>query len=54
MITDFIRPRVAGTAMANYPEMVRLVYGVPVVVTSDDGGFVTGSTMSINGGQHMY
>ena len=21
---------------------------------SDDGGFVTGSTMSINGGQHMY
>lgn len=23
-------------------------------VTSDNGGFVTGSTMSINGGQHMY
>ncbi|WP_338446897.1 acetoacetyl-CoA reductase [Pelagerythrobacter marensis] len=23
-------------------------------LTSDDGGFVTGSTMSINGGQHMY
>jgi len=21
---------------------------------SEDGGFVTGSTMSINGGQHMY
>ena len=21
---------------------------------SDDAGFVTGSTMSINGGQHMY
>ena len=25
-----------------------------VFLTSDDGGFVTGSTMSINGGQHMY
>jgi acetoacetyl-CoA reductase len=23
-------------------------------LTSDDAGFVTGSTMSINGGQHMY
>ncbi|MGN3974523.1 acetoacetyl-CoA reductase [Tsuneonella sp. SYSU-LHT278] len=23
-------------------------------LTSDDGGFITGSTMSINGGQHMY
>ena len=23
-------------------------------LVSDDGGFVTGSTMSINGGQHMY
>ena len=23
-------------------------------LTSDNGGFVTGSTMSINGGQHMY
>ena len=23
-------------------------------LTSDEGGFVTGSTMSINGGQHMY
>ena len=23
-------------------------------LTSEDGGFVTGSTMSINGGQHMY
>jgi acetoacetyl-CoA reductase len=25
-----------------------------VFLTSDSGGFVTGSTMSINGGQHMY
>ena len=25
-----------------------------VFLTSDNGGFVTGSTMSINGGQHMY
>ena len=23
-------------------------------LTSDDAGFVTGSTMSMNGGQHMY
>jgi acetoacetyl-CoA reductase len=23
-------------------------------LASDDAGFVTGSTMSINGGQHMY
>jgi acetoacetyl-CoA reductase len=23
-------------------------------LTSDNGGFMTGSTMSINGGQHMY
>ena len=23
-------------------------------LTSEDAGFVTGSTMSINGGQHMY
>jgi len=22
--------------------------------TSEDGGFATGSTMSVNGGQHMY
>jgi acetoacetyl-CoA reductase len=25
-----------------------------VFLTSEEGGFVTGSTMSINGGQHMY
>jgi acetoacetyl-CoA reductase len=25
-----------------------------VFLTSDDAGFVTGSTLSINGGQHMY
>jgi acetoacetyl-CoA reductase len=23
-------------------------------LVADDGGFVTGSTLSINGGQHMY
>jgi acetoacetyl-CoA reductase len=23
-------------------------------LVSDDGGFITGSTLSINGGQHMY
>ena len=23
-------------------------------LVADEGGFVTGSTMSINGGQHMY
>jgi len=23
-------------------------------LVADDGGFITGSTMSINGGQHMY
>jgi acetoacetyl-CoA reductase len=23
-------------------------------LVSDEGGFVTGSTLSINGGQHMY
>ena len=25
-----------------------------VFLTSDDGDFITGSTLSINGGQHMY
>ena len=25
-----------------------------VFLTADDGDFVTGSTLSINGGQHMY
>ena len=23
-------------------------------LVADDGGFITGSTLSINGGQHMY
>jgi acetoacetyl-CoA reductase len=23
-------------------------------LVADEGGFITGSTMSINGGQHMY
>ena len=25
-----------------------------VFLTADDAGFITGSTLSINGGQHMY
>ena len=31
----------------------RIARGV-VLFASEDGGFVTGSTLSINGGQHMY
>lgn len=33
---------------------VALVTGGVVFLVSKDAGFVTGSTLSINGGQHMY
>jgi len=35
-------------------DMVAAVPPGVAFLTSDNGGFVTGSTMSINGGQHMY
>jgi acetoacetyl-CoA reductase len=59
--TDMVRavpPNVLEKIVARIPvgrlgKASEIARGVLFLV-SDDGGFVTGSTMSINGGQHMY
>ena len=40
-------------ALGRLGEASEIARGV-VFLTSDDAGFITGSTLSINGGQHMY
>ena len=44
---------VARIPIGRLGEASEIARGV-VFLTSDDAGFVTGSTLSINGGQHMY
>ncbi|QDM40969.1 acetoacetyl-CoA reductase [Altererythrobacter sp. TH136] len=44
---------VAKIPVGRLGQATEIARGV-VFLTSDDGGFVTGSTLSINGGQHMY
>jgi acetoacetyl-CoA reductase len=44
---------VAGIPVGRLGEASEIARGVAFLV-SDDGGFITGSTLSINGGQHMY
>ena len=44
---------VAGIPVGRLGEASEIARGV-VFLTSDDAGFITGSTLSINGGQHMY
>jgi acetoacetyl-CoA reductase len=59
--TDMVRavpPNVLEKIVARVPvgrlgQADEIARGVLFLV-SDDGGFVTGSTLSINGGQHMY
>ena len=59
--TDMVRavpPNVLEKIVAKVPvgrlgQASEIARGVLFLV-SDDGGFVTGSTLSINGGQHMY
>lgn len=49
-VLEKIRSRIPVGRLGHAEEIAR---GVAFLV-SDDAGFVTGSTMSINGGQHMY
>ena len=59
--TDMVRavpPNVLEKIVARIPvgrlgRADEIARGVLFLV-SDDGGFITGSTLSINGGQHMY
>ena len=44
---------VAGIPVGRLGEARDIARGVKFLV-SDDAGFITGSTLSINGGQHMY
>jgi acetoacetyl-CoA reductase len=44
---------VARIPVGRLGEASEIARGV-VFLTSDDAGFITGSTLSINGGQHMY
>lgn len=49
-VLDKIIARIPVGRLGQASEIARGV----VFLTSEEGGFVTGSTMSINGGQHMY
>ena len=44
---------VARIPVGRLGEASEIARGVAFLV-SDDAGFITGSTLSINGGQHMY
>jgi acetoacetyl-CoA reductase len=53
-----VPPEVLAKIVAKIPvgrlgQAYEIARGVTFLV-SDDGGFVTGSTLSLNGGQHMY
>jgi len=59
--TEMVRavpPHILDKIVAKIPvgrlgEASEIARGV-VFLSSDDAGFITGSTLSINGGQHMY
>ena len=50
---DVLEKIVARIPMGRLGRAADIARGV-VFLTADDGDFVTGSTLSINGGQHMY
>ena len=50
---DVLTKIVARIPMGRLGHASDIARGV-VFLTSDDGDFITGSTLSINGGQHMY
>ena len=50
VVLEKIIARIPVGRLGHAEEIAR---GVAFLV-SDDGGFITGSTLSINGGQHMY
>ncbi len=50
---DVLQKIVARIPMGRLGQAEDIARGV-VFLTSDDGDFITGSTLSINGGQHMY
>ena len=50
---DVLQKIVAKIPVGRLGQADEIARGV-AFLCSDDGGFVTGSTMSINGGQHMY
>jgi len=49
-VLEKIKARIPVGRLGHASEIARGV----VFLTADDGGFITGSTLSINGGQHMY
>src|SRR3546814_10360711 len=49
-VLEKIKARIPVGRLGHASEIARGV----VFLTADDAGFVTGSTLSINGGQHMY
>jgi acetoacetyl-CoA reductase len=49
-VLEKIVARIPVGRLGHAPEIARGV----AFLTSDDAGFITGSTLSINGGQHMY
>jgi len=49
-VLDKIKSRIPVGRLGKAEEIARGV----LFLVADDAGFVTGSTMSINGGQHMY
>ena len=50
---DVLEKIIAGIPAGRLGRAEDIARGV-VFLTSDDADFITGSTMSINGGQHMY
>jgi acetoacetyl-CoA reductase len=49
-VLEKIVSRIPAGRLGHADEIARGV----AFLTADEGGFVTGSTMSLNGGQHMY
>ena len=49
-VLEKIKARITVGRLGHASEIARGV----VFLTADEGGFITGSTLSINGGQHMY
>ena len=45
---------IAGDGVAAAAAEAAQFAGVSKVLTADDADFITGSTLSMNGGQHMY
>ena len=50
---DVLAKIVARIPVGRLGKAEEIARGV-LFLCSDDGGFITGSTLSINGGQHMY